>query len=307
VRRDSVEELAFGLYYSGEAELNERWRATFGARFDSFDFDVASNLGMNSGSASDSLIAPKVNVIYTVSPATELYVSAGKGFHSNDARGTTIVVDPSTGEPADAVDPLVASRQFELGFRSFVDRKVNVSAALFYLELDSELLFIGDAGNTEPSRPSERFGLELPLYYRPTDRLTLDFELALTTSRFADSDPVGEEIPGAIDRVVAGGVTYDSPSGWYGSVRLRHFGPRPLIEDGSAKSDSSTLVNAAIGFRRERLDVRVDVLNVLDSDDHDITYFYASRLPGESEEGVEDLHFHPLEPRMLRAYLNWRF
>jgi hypothetical protein len=107
--------------------------------------------------------------------------------------------------------------------------------------------------------------------------------------------------------VVAGGVTYDSPSGWYGSVRLRHFGPRPLIEDGSAKSDSSTLVNAAIGFRRERLDVRVDVLNVLDSDDHDITYFYASRLPGESEEGVEDLHFHPLEPRMLRAYLNWRF
>jgi hypothetical protein len=307
VRLDSVEELAVGVYYSGETVFNDRWRATFGARFDDFDFDVASDLDANSGSASDSLIAPKVNVIYTLNPSTELYASAGKGFHSNDARGTTISVDPSTGDPIDPVDPLVASRQFELGFRSFVDRRVNVSAALFYLELNSELLFIGDAGNTEASRPSERFGLEVPIYFRPTDRLTLDLEVSLTKSQFADFDPAGDEIPGAIDRVVAAGVTYDNPSGWYGSVRVRHFGPRPLIEDGSVQSDSSTLVNAAVGFRRERLDVRVDILNVLDSDDDDITYFYASRLPGEAEEGVEDLHFHPLEPRMLRAYLNWRF
>ena len=147
----------------------------------------------------------------------------------------------------------------------------------------------------------------MPLYYRPTDRLTLDFELSLSQSRFADFDPAGDEIPGAIDRVVAAGLTYDNPSGWYGSVRLRHFGPRPLIEDGSVKSDSSTTVNAALGFRRERLDVRLDLLNAFDSDDHDITYFYASRLPGETDEGVEDLHFHPLEPRMVRAYLGWRF
>ena len=307
VRLDAVEELALGLYYSGEAQLNDRWRATLGARFDNFDFDVASDLEANSGSASDSMIAPKVNLIYTLNPSAELYIGAGKGFHSNDARGTTITIDPSTGDPADPVDPLVASHQFELGFRSFMDRRVNVSVALWYLELDSELLFIGDAGNTEAARPSERYGIEVPLYYRPTDRLTLDFELSASQSQFADFDPAGDEIPGAIDRVVAAGLTYDNPSGWYGSVRLRHFGPRPLIEDGSVKSDSSTTVNAALGFRRDRLDVRLDLLNVFDSDDHDITYFYASRLPGEADEGVEDLHFHPLEPRMLRAYLNWRF
>ena len=183
---------------------------------------------------------------------TELYVSAGKGFHSNDARGTTITVDPVTGDPAEPVSPLVDAHEFELGFRSFVERRFNLSAALWYLELDSELLFIGDAGNTEASRPSKRYGIEVPLYYRPTDRVTLDLELAFTQSEFTEFDPAGDEIPGSIDRVLAAGVTFENPDGFYGSARLRHFGPRPLIEDGSVESDSSTVVNAAIGFRRER-------------------------------------------------------
>ena len=81
-------------------------------------------------------------------------------------------------------------------------RKLNVSAALWMLELDSELLFIGDAGNTEASRPSRRYGLEVPLYYRPNDRLTFDVELALTRSRFTEFDPAGEQIPGSIDEVM---------------------------------------------------------------------------------------------------------
>src|SRR5690606_13913041 len=98
--------------------------------------------------ADELMVSPKANLIYTVGGRTEVYVSAGKGFHSNDARGTTITIDPSSGEPAERVSPLVDSHQLELGFRSFVAERLNVSAALWYLELDSELLFIGDAGNT---------------------------------------------------------------------------------------------------------------------------------------------------------------
>jgi hypothetical protein len=307
VRRDSVDELALGVYYSNEKRWTDRLRTTIGVRFDHFDFDVTSDLAANSGSASDSLVAPKLNLIYAATDDTELYVSAGKGFHSNDARGTTITVDPATGDPADRVSPLVDAHELEVGFRTFIDRRLNVSAALWYLELDSELLFIGDAGNTEASRPSERYGIELPIYYRLSDQLTLDLELALTHSAFTELDPAGDEIPGSIDRVLAAGLTYENADGFYGSARLRYFGPRPLIEDGSVKSDSSTVVNATIGFRRERYDLRVDLLNVLDSDDDDITYLYASRLPFEPDEGVEDQHFHPMEPRTVRAYLSWKF
>jgi TonB-dependent receptor-like protein len=307
VRRDSVEERSLGLYYSNETRWTDRFRTTLGVRADRYEFDVASDLAENSGTADDVIVAPKASLIYALNDSTELYLSAGKGFHSNDARGTTISVDPSSGDPADKVTPLVDSHEIEIGFRSFVERRWNVSAALWYLELDSELLFIGDAGNTEASRPSRRYGIEVPLYYRPNDRLTFDVELALTDSKFTEFDPAGDEIPGSIDRVLAAGVTLQNPNGFYGSARLRYFGERPLLEDGSVESGSSTVMNVSAGFKRNHLDLRVEVLNALESNDDDITYWYASRLPGEPEEGVDDYHFHPIEPRSLRLYLNWKF
>src|SRR5690606_14700043 len=165
IRLDAVEQRSLGVYYSAETRWSDRVRTTLGVRADHYDFDVVSDLAENSGSASELMVAPKANLIYTVGADTELYVSAGKGFHSNDARGTTISVDPATGDPAERVSPLVDSHQIEVGFRTFVERRLNLSAALWYLELDSELVFIGDAGNTEASRPSRRYGLELPLYY----------------------------------------------------------------------------------------------------------------------------------------------
>ncbi|HEY3516367.1 MAG TPA: TonB-dependent receptor, partial [Gammaproteobacteria bacterium] len=307
VRRDSVEELALGVYYANEMRWNDRFRSVLGLRADRYDFDVTSNLPEHSGTAGDSLLSPKMSLIYAVSDAAEVYLSAGRGFHSNDARGTTITIDPVTGDAADQVDPLVPARTGELGVRAFVADRWNVSAALWRVDLDSELLFIGDAGNTEASRPSTRYGIEVPLYYRPTDRVTLDFEVALTESHFTEPDPAGDEIPGSVDRVLAAGVTFGQPRGLYGSARLRYFGPRPLVEDGSVESDSSLILNAGLGWRGSAFDVRVDILNLLDSEDDDITYFYASRLPGEPAEGAEDLHFHPIEPRTARVHASWKF
>ena len=307
VRRDSVEELAVGVYYANETRWSERLRSVLGLRADHYDFDVTSDLAANSGSAGDSLLSPKISVIYSLTEAAELYLSAGRAFHSNDARGTTITIDPASGVPADAVDPLVPARSVELGVRAFVADRWNVSAALWRVELDSELLFIGDAGNTEASRPSLRQGIEVPLYYRLTERMTLDVEVSVGEARFTDAAAAGDEIPGSIDRVLAAGFTFEQPQGFYGSARLRYFGDRPLVEDSSVRSESSSVVNLGLGFRRGAVDVRLDVLNALDSDDDDITYFYASRLPGEPLEGVEDLHFHPLEPRTVRAHATWRF
>jgi hypothetical protein len=307
VRRDSVEELAAGVYFAAETRWSDRLRTVLGARVDHFDFDVASSIAENSGRADDSLLQPKLTLIYALNERSDLYLGAGKGFHSNDARGTTISIDPATGDPADPVDPLVGARSLEAGFRAFSEDRLSVSASLWRIELDSELLFIGDAGTTEASRPSTRYGLEVPFYYRPADGVTLDFEVAFTKARFTDGDPAGDEIPGAVDKVLAAGVTIDRPNGFYATARLRYFGPRPLAEDGSVSSDSSVIVNAGFGVRRGKLDVRVDLLNAFDADDDDITYYYASRLPGEPPDGVEDEHFHPVEPRAVRAYARWRF
>ena len=148
---------------------------------------------MNSGKASELIFAPKASLIYSVTgehgalpERRQRLPQQRRARHDDHGR-------PAERGPADKVNPLVDSHEVEVGFRTFVDRKLNVSAALWLLELDSELLFIGDAGNTQASRPSRRYGLEVPLYYRPSDRLTFDVELALTRSGFTEPDPAGDE------------------------------------------------------------------------------------------------------------------
>lgn len=306
VREDSVGQLGAGLFYDIEHRFNDRWRATIGARADWYDFDVqASNIEANTGTANDAVVSPKLNIIHTLTDTTELYFSAGSAFHSNDARGTVINVDPVTGDPAERVDPLVQASGAEVGFRYFDSRRLNISAALWYLELDSELLFVGDAGNTEPSAPSRRYGLEVPVYIRLNDTWLFDLEFALTKSQFTEGDTSEREVPGNLDRVIAAGIAGRFNNGVYTSLRFRHFGPRPLTESGEVKSGSSTVWNLSIGYRRADFDVRLEALNLFDSEDDDITYYYASRLPGEPAAGVEDVHFHPIEPRTLRLHLTW--
>ncbi|MEM7083169.1 MAG: TonB-dependent receptor [Pseudomonadota bacterium] len=308
VRQDTVSQTSVGAYYDLNTEWNEQWRTSVGLRADYYHFDVErSTLDVNTGSDSELLITPKLNVIYGFSDSTEAFFSAGRAFHSNDARGVTIVTDPVTGDPAERVDPLVASDGAEIGFRTVLDQRLNVSASLWYLELESELLFVGDAGNTEASRPSRRYGLEIPLYYRFNDIWTVDVELSLSRAQFKGDDPGGDEIPGSLDRVVSAGISAQTRTGWYGSARMRHFGKRPLIEDNSVQSDPSTVFNMSVGYRVNNWDLRLDVLNLFDETDDDITYFYTSRLPGEPAEGVDDIHYHPMESRSLRAHITWRF
>ena len=191
--------------------------------------------------------------------------------------------------------------------RGFWNERLNTSIALRELKLDSELLFVGDAGNTEASRGSERKGVQVTAYYRLTDQWTADPEYAYTDAKFTDYAPEGNHMPGSIEQVVQTGISVDFPSGWFGSLRLRYFGGRPLIEDGSVKSDDATVVNVRAGYQAPNWALKVDVLNVLDSNDHDIDYYYTSRLPGEPSEGVEDIHYHILEPRTVRVYASYMF
>lgn len=316
VRSDKVKEWSTGLYAENQLNWTPRLRSVLGVRYDYFDFEVNSrieenfygvDLGPNSGTENADKLAFKGSLIYSFSEQWEAYASAGRGLHSNDARGTSAAVDPIEGGAIDPVDPLVDSLGYEVGLRGFWHERLNTSIALWSLQLDSELLFVGDAGTTEASRQSERQGVELTAYYRLTDEWTLDLEYAYTDAKFTDSAPEGDHIPGSVDKVLQTGISADLANGWFGSLRLRYFGERPLVEDGSVESEDSTVVNLRMGYRLPRWTFKVDVLNVLDSKDHDIDYFYASRLPGEPSGGAEDVHFHILEPRTVRGYVSYAF
>jgi len=184
---------------------------------------------------------------------------------------------------------------------------VQLSASLWSLDLDSELLFVGDAGTTEASRASARRGVELAAIWSPLSWLIVDADLAYSRARFTDADPVGDRIPGAVEDVASLGVVVDHPSGWFGGLRLRHFGAAPLIEDNSVRSDPTTLVNLEAGYRvSDRWKISAAVYNLFDSKDNDISYYYASQLANEPAP-VDDIHFHPVEPRTLRLTLRTTF
>ncbi len=308
VRDDAVKERSLGVYAAHEFRFDDRWRSYIGLRHDQYDFDVdARSQPLNSGRANDSATSLKASLAFKPSDALELYASYGQGFHSNDARGTTIRVDPVSGDAAERVDALVDSEGAELGARLYLSERLHATLAVWGLTLDSELLFVGDAGNTEASRPSRRDGVELGLYWFGSDRLSGDVEIAYTNSRFRDADPAGDEIPGSIPLVISAGLTAKSDGGWLASARLRHFGQYPLIEDDSVESDGATLLNLRAGREWDRFGLFVDVLNALDSADHDIDYYYASRLSGEADDGVLDTHYHAFEPRSVRLSLRIAF
>ena len=307
IRRDAVDETSGGLFTDLEVFLTGKLRATIGLRYDYFDFDVSDqagtnvngvNLDANGGRAHDDLLSFKGSLAYELTPQWEAYAAIGEGFHSNDARGTTITVDPADGSAATAVDPLVPSLGYELGMRGTAFDALDTSFALWALELDSELLFVGDAGATEASAASKRWGMELTTHYRISPRWEAELDYAWTDATFTREVGGGRHIPGAIKNVAQAGLSYDD-SHWFGSLRMRYFGERPLVDDGSVKSDHSTLFNLRLGRRFEQWSIHADVLNLLDSDDHDITYYYESQLAGETAP-VEDIHFHVLEPRTLR-------
>ncbi len=306
VREDSVDEYSAGIFAQGELSLTEGLRAMLGLRGDLYGYDVDADLAPNSGSGHDGLLAPKAALAWRVAESVELYANYGQSFHSNDVRGASIRVDPVTGEQAERVGVLVRARGGEVGAR-LENGALSASIVGYYLTLGSELVFVGDGGSTEPNDASRRYGAEGTLFWRPTDWLTLDASGAVTHTRFRGVPDGLDRIPNAVSEVISAGASLDFPGGLSAVVRVRHFGPAPLIEDGSARSDSTTLVNLGGYYRIGSVRVALDILNLFDAKDSDISYFYASRLPGEPSEGVEDYHLHPVEPRQMRLSMRVSF
>ncbi len=307
-REDDVRQLGGGLWGESWIQFSPKLRLNIGLRADTYRAEVDAFREPNSGSADDWMLNPKLSVIWKPWRSTELSLNAGSGFHSNDARGATIRIDPVTGEAVQPVNPLVRATGFDVGIRTFTRGGYHGTLTAFWLELDSELLFVGDGGTTEASRPSRRIGLEWTNYWQLSRAVGIDFDATGTDARFTDDDPTGDEIPGAIVVTVASGVTISELGRWYGSLRLRYFSGGPLIEDGSVTWGPTVLLNGVVGFKvSDHIRLAIEGFNLLNREDDDIAYFYASRLPGEPLEGLEDVHFHPMEKPSARLTMTWKF
>ena len=298
VRSDKVVQTGIGLYYENALQWTDKFRSIAGVREDFYNARVNNEVGGNSGTTSARVASPKLSFIFGPFDKTEYFLNYGQGFHSNDARGTTNAA-PTTA-PA-----LVKTRGEEVGMRTEAAPHLQSSLSLWRLTLDSELVFVGDAGTTEAGRASLRRGIEWSNRYIPHDWLLVDFDLSVSRARFTGADPLaaGNYIPGAIDRVASLGVSVKDLGPWSGTVHARYFGPRPLTADNNQRSQSSTIFSARASYKASaKTSVNLDVFNLFNRKSNDIEYYYVSqRCPSCAPEA--DIHFHPAEPRTARLAL----
>lgn len=293
----AVDEASAALYAEATWRPVDRLALFAGVRGDAYRFRTRA-LGPEawSGKVSETLVSPKLGANYEVSPGLALYGNWGRGFHSNDARGVTAPGDPAPG--------LVVGDGSEAGVR--LERGGLVATANYWrMKVDSELIYVGDAGSVEPSSASRRHGYELTAFWRPSSWLAVDGVWTWSHARFTDS-PGEDYIPGALENAGELGVSAIFPS-WNAAVRVRHLGPHALVEDNSLRTSSATVVNLRAAWTPKPFEVFVDLLNIFDTDKKDIEYYYASRLQGEPLDGVEGIHSRAMEPRMIRVGIKATF
>jgi opacity protein-like surface antigen/outer membrane receptor protein involved in Fe transport len=340
---DHVDEGNVGIYAENTVHWTDWLRTTTGWRGDYFDASVNSMLqSANSGHSQGAIGSPKFTVTFGPFAKTELFLGAGMGYHSNDARSTTateVPGDPTTPEGASPL--LVRSRGVEVGVRTKAIPDLDSSISLFYLHQDSELFFDGDTGETTAGLPSQRTGIEITTDYRLQSWFHIDGDVALSRARFLGFDTTQE----ALDQSLAGypqaqignapgnyvynapwmvasaGITLGDKTGWFGALRWRYISSRPLTEDGVFQSPPSSLFNSAVGYRFDNgWSIRLDAINLLNSTTDNATYAYGSLLTTDvlytmcksgapppaavCANGVMDYVYHPIEPLSFRLTLS---
>jgi len=312
-RQDRISESSVGVFAKAATRWTPWFRTILGLRTDRFDANV-NNLTQNlatpvtDGSATANQTSPKIALIFGPFNKTEFFINAGKGFHSNDARGA---VDRNNPAPF-----IVGQYGSELGMRTVLIPGLQTSLAFWQLRSKSELVFAGDAGTTEATGGTRRYGVELSNYYAPTENLVVDADIALTRARYIDDADAGSSntgpgkfIPGALDKTVSLGATYREGR-WSSGLRVRYFGAAPLVEDGSVKSRPSLTTSVLAAYQLLK-DVRLsaEVINLFDRKNDDIAYYYDSTYKGRNGNLISGpgLHVHPAEPRTFRVGVSYSF
>jgi len=266
-----------------------------GVRADAYSFDVkAIDPGSVGGYKNDGILSPKLGIAYRIAPYLEVYGNWGKGFHSNDARGVT------TGGQRG----LVEGKGKELGTRlQYGD--FTFTAAYWWLDNSSELIFVGDTNTVEPKNSSKRHGYELVTFWRPLEWLAIDGVWAQTHSRF-DNSPGAEFIPNSPDATGELGISAIFPA-YEASMRVRYHGGFPLVEDNSQRQEGHATINLRFAWKPEPWTISFEILNVLDGKGEDMAYWYTSRLPGEPLAGIEGRLSRAEDPRTLRLGAKYEF
>lgn len=302
---NSVRETSEALYVEANWRATDALRLMGGLRGDLYQFHVhAINPTSASGSDNDNRISPKLGAAYALNRNLELYANWGQGFHSNDARG---VVDPVTPQQG-----LVKGTGYEGGARWEVGN-FKLTGAYWWLNLSSELIFVGDSNAVEPRGGSRRHGWELVAFWKPYPWLGIDAVYTGSNARYTEVQDGEDGLPG---RHIEGGVENAGELGisavkdrWEGSLRVRYLGEFPLVPSNELRADPETMINVRLAWKPGRFTIYGEVLNLLDDDGYDMVYYYPSFIPGITPVGTQEptRMSRSEEPRTVRVGVKYEF
>ncbi len=315
---NDIAETSYGLYAEATVMPTDGLRILFGLRGDYYDFDVTANQpgaitpdsnGSVVGSTSDSRASPKFVLAYAINEHVELYGNWGKGFNSNDARGVVNSDNPVAGiSPGEGYE---GGARFEVG-------NFKITATHWWLNQDSELIFVGDSNAVEPKGASERDGYELTLFWQPADWIGIDAVFTDSNARYVDN-PEGAHVEQAVEQAAQFGIAA-TRNNWEASMRIRYLGPYALTPDNLHRASGNTGVSFRGAYDFAKIQLYAELINAFDDDGKDIVYLYEAYVEGYDDvvngaASIDDIDCDALdcrmsrqrEPRTLRVGLKYHF
>ncbi|MDI5897573.1 TonB-dependent receptor [Flavobacterium yafengii] len=268
-------------------------------RLDYFKFNYQDKLTTDYKTQSESKVkfSPKLNFIYSQNNNLQFFIKSGIGFHSNDAR----VVVQNSGKQ---ILPTAIGTDVGTIWKPFP--RLIVNSALWYLFLEQEFVYVGDAGIIEPSGKSKRMGAELGLRYQLNDWLYFDADANYTYARSID-EPKGQDyIPLAPDFTTTGGLSFQKVNGFSGGIRYRYLKNRPANEDNSIVAKGYFISDLNVNYQYKNINFGIAVENIFDTEWNETQFATESRLQNEPES-VEEIHFTPGTPFFMKGKITYTF
>jgi len=302
-----IQERATGFYINEAFQFNNHFRLELGGRYDYYIFDVTDLLPSDSthrnysGYNYQTLFSPKLNFIYTANDRFQLFLNAGSGYHSNDARSSVQESDNHQ---------LPRSIGAEIGSLLHIGKQFVASFAFWGLELENELVYVGDDGTTENKGSSRRTGIDFSARYQITKWLFADTDLNISKNVFTDT-LLGNRlesdysIPLAPIATSAGGITFKFKKTETG-IRYRYMANRPANESNTVIARGYNIIDLSVNYKTEHFRIGCSIENLLNTKWNEAQFDTESRLPFE-DVPVSELHFTPGTPFSAKITIGYAF
>jgi outer membrane receptor for Fe3+-dicitrate len=298
IKLGDIKELNTGAWLNETIRMNERFSINAGVRWDRFDVSYKDKLDNNKlGKANAGIISPKLNFYYQLNDKTQLYLTTGRGFHSNDTR---VVVQ--TG----GTQILPAAYGADLGIVLKPLPDLLLQGALWYLKLDQEFVYVGDEGVVEPSGKSRRLGMDVSARYQPVKWLFIDMDANYSNGRAIEKMKGEDYLPLAPIFTSIGGITYKSSKGLNAAIRYRYMGDRPANEDNTVVAKGYFITDAVVSYERKKFEAGISVQNLFDVKWKETQFDTESKLQNETTP-VSEIHFTPGSPFFLKTHISFFF